>query len=69
MITKEKTNGTHSANQTKRGYKRTVMVWHSHVNSCMIHEYNPITGCTLRVDVHNPSSKSNKKQKSRFATY
>ena len=53
----------HIAYHEGRKSKRTVAVFHQHVRSCVFHQYNPITGCTVRVDVLNGPNKSKQKRK------
>ena len=53
--------------QTERnGYKRTIIIRHQHIKSCMIHYYDPHTQSGFSVDVRTGANKS-KKRKSALA--
>jgi len=50
-----------SQTQTKKS-KRVTFVWHQHVDSCAFHQYDPITGQTVRLDVRTSSNSKKHKR-------
>lgn len=44
----------------RSGSKRTVMVWHTHVPSCVYHQYDPHTQSSARLDIKTTSNNSRK---------
>ena len=58
-------NDVHVAHSQRSKSKRVTFVWHQHVGSCAMHQYDPITGQTVRLDVRTAA---NSKKSQRLAT-
>ena len=58
----------HIAQLQRKKSKRTTFVWHQHVDSCVLHHYEPIVGQTIRLDVR-AGSRNKKKHKVNLSNY
>ena len=61
-------NDVHVAHSQRSKSKRVTFIWHQHVSSCAMHQYDPITGQTVRLDVHAGSA-NKRKRKTNIANY
>ena len=67
-ITMSEPPEAHVSNSQHKKSKCVTFVWHQHVGSCVLHQYDPITGQTVRLDVRIAAN-SNKSQKLATANY
>ena len=64
-ITMSEPHEAHVSNSQHKKSKCIIFVWHQHVGSCALHQYDPITGQTVRLDVRTAA---NSKKSQRLAT-
>ena len=61
-ITMSEPHEAHVSNSQHKKSKCVTFVWHQHVGSCVLHQYDPITGQTVRLDVRTSSNSKKHKR-------